>query len=207
MWCFKDLNQLRVYGIAKFGHIEALVKMTTFAQKLRMTPHISPLLQKAKRLGLDSAELLERLAVARGCWHYRNPGLVQPQMVSEADFSNEELAAALLSPCLPYSPHSIRVGGAMLGATENNVKVLARLAVIERCASPFRYVANAALRFEPENPFWRRLLDHLPEAPTPPDGVMPHPTRFVSMTGMTRAGMHPVTVWIRPRPDLALTRG
>jgi hypothetical protein len=63
------------------------------------------------------------------------------------------------------------------------------------------------LRFEPENPYWRYLLGRLPDAPAIEEGVMPHPTRFVSMTGMTRAGMRPVTVWIRPRRDLALAHG
>jgi hypothetical protein len=63
------------------------------------------------------------------------------------------------------------------------------------------------MRYEPENPLWHQLLDQLPDTPPLKDGVMPHPARFVSMTGMTRAGMHPVTVWIRPRPDLALAHG
>jgi len=36
---------------------------------------------------------------------------------------------------------------------------------------------------------------------------MPHPTRFVSMTGMTRLGMRSVAIWNRPHPDLALPRG
>jgi len=183
------------------------VKTTTLAEKLGTTPHISPLLQKAKRLGLDSPELLEGLAVIRGCWHYRSPDLVPVPEVSESKFTNEELSAALLSPCLPYSPHTLRVGAAMLGATSNDVEVLAHLAASERCAVPMRYIANAALRFEPNNPFWRQLLESLPETPPVKDGVMPHPTRFVSMTGMTRAGMHPVTIWIRPRSDLALTHG
>src|SRR5438552_2016720 len=103
----------------------------TLAEKLETTAHISPLLRKAKRLGLDSAELLESLAVARGCWHYRSPGLIAAPEVAESDFSNEELGVALLSACLPYSPHSIRGGAAMLGAAGNDVSVLSRLTVAE----------------------------------------------------------------------------
>jgi hypothetical protein len=183
------------------------VKTTTLAEKLGTTAHISQLLQKARRFGLDSSELLEGLAVARGCWHYRSPDLAPVPAVSGSDFTNEELAVALLSPSLPYSAHTIRVGAAMLGATTNDVDVLTRLAVAERCIASVRYIANAALRFEAANPFWQQLLDRLPETLPVKEGVMPHPTRFVSMTGMTRAGMHPVTIWIRPRPDLALTRG
>jgi hypothetical protein len=196
-----------VEGEAEFRHINTAVKTTTLAEKLGVPAHISALLQKATRLGLHSPELLEGLGVARGCWHYRNPDVLFPPPVSESDFSNEELAVALLSPSLPYSAHTIRVGAAMLGAAGNDIGTLVQLAVPEQCTATIRYIAHAALRFEPDNAFWRQLLDRLPESPPIKEGVMPHPTRFVSMTGMTRAGMHPVTVWIRPRPDLVLTHG
>ena len=95
----------------------------------------------------------------------------------------------------------------MLGAGGNDIALLARLAAAERCVAPVRYIAAAGLKFEPENLFWRRLVEQLPEAPAVNEGVMPHPTRFVSMTGMTRAGIGRVTVWIRPRPDLAMANG
>ena len=72
--------------------------MPTLAEKLGTLPHESPLLQKAARVELHSAELLESLGVARGCWHYRSPDLIPAPEVSESAFSNEELAAALLSP-------------------------------------------------------------------------------------------------------------
>ncbi len=183
------------------------MKTPTLAEKLGTPPHISPLLKKAQRLGLHSAELLESLAVARGCWHYRSPDLGLAPEVSESDFSNEDLAAALLSPSLPYLAHTIRLGAAMLGATGNGIEFLARLAVAERCVIPMHYVAEAALHFEPDNLFWRGLLDHLPESLPVPDGVMPHPTRFVSMTGMTRGGVRPPPIWIRPRPHLEPNRG
>ncbi|MGA2864993.1 MAG: hypothetical protein ABSF95_10970 [Verrucomicrobiota bacterium] len=183
------------------------MKTPTLAEKLGTTPHISPLLQKAKRLGLRSPELLESLGVARGCRHFWSPDLASAPEVSESDLSNEELAVALLSPSLPYSPHTIRVGAAMLGAAGADTALLARLAVAERCAAQVRYVASAALQFEPDNPFWRQLLNALPQTPPVKDGVMPHPTRFVSMTGMTRLGMRSVAIWNRPHPDLALPRG
>lgn len=52
---------------------------------------------------------------------------------------------------------------------------------------------------EPDNPFWKNLLEHLPPAtpPTQPD-VLPHPTRFVAMSELTRRGQGPVSQWIRP---------
>jgi len=179
----------------------------TLADRLGIRSAASPLLQKATRLGLDSAERLEGLGVTRGCWHYRNPHLGPVPVVEESQFSNEELAVALLSPSLPYSPHTIRVGAAMLGATGNRLETIVALAITENCVAIIRYIADAALRYESENPYWHQLLDRLPDAPPIKEGVMPHPTRFVSMTGMTRAGMRPVTVWIRPRRDLALAHG
>jgi hypothetical protein len=180
--------------------------MLTFAEKLGAAPRRSLLLQRAMQKGLSSPELLESLAVARGCWHYRSPELDVPN-VSADDFSNEELAIGLLSPCLPYSPHTIRLGAAMLGAAGNDISTLVRLAVSEEAVAPVRYIANAALIYEPDNLFWRQLLDRLPHAGAIPDGVMPHPSRFVSMTGMTRTGRGTVTIWIRPRPDLAVAHG
>ena len=176
----------------------------TLAEKLGTTSHLSGLLIKARRLGMATPEALESLAVAQGCWHYKHPEMVPAPHVSETQFSNEELAMALLSPCQPYSPHTIRVGAAMLGATGNDPESLAWLAVAERCEPQVRYIARAAMGFEPENSFWSHLLALLPDMPEPKDGVMPHPTRFVSMTGMTRAGVQHVTVWIRPRLALAL---
>lgn len=179
----------------------------TLAEKLGTTAHLSALLHKARRLGMEAPDALESLAVARGCWHYKHPAMTPAPNVREDQFSNEELAAALFSPCLPYSPHTIRVGAAMLGAANNDPKALAWLAETERCAPQLRYIARAGAQFEADNPFWPELLRLLPAAEEPKDGVMPHPTRFVSMTGITRAGMQRVTVWIRPRPALALAHG
>lgn len=39
------------------------------------------------------------------------------------------------------------------------------MAVMERCVTPVRYVAEAGRRFEPENHFWRELLQRLPVTP------------------------------------------
>ena len=196
-----------VYGNPEFVHISVVVNKLPPPEKLEATPLVSAVLQKGKRLGLHSPELLESLAVARGCWHYRTPDRVPAPDVSTADFSNEELAVALLSPCLPYSPHTIRVGAAMVGATGNDPGVLTRLATAEGCVAEIRYIAEAALGFEPANLFWQQLLGQLPGTRRVRDGVMPHPTRFVSMTGITRLGRRPAAIWIRPRPDLALTHG
>ena len=87
----------------------------------------------------------------------------------------------------------------MLGAATNDIPTLVHLAIAEQAVSTVRYIVSAARQFEPESVFWRELLERLPDAP---EGVMPHPTRFVSMTGFTRNGVERVTIWIRPWPEL-----
>jgi hypothetical protein len=183
------------------------VNKPTFGEKLGLRVDRSKLLEKAAGLGLMSAEDLESLAVARGCWHYRHGETAPSSFVSQDLLSDEEVAIALLSPCQPYSPHTIRVGGAMLGSDENDPENVARLAIEEQAVEPVRYIAKCGAGFEPENLYWRKLLGLLPEGSSLPDGVMPHPTRFVSMWGFTREGPGKVTVWIRPQPRLASANG
>ena len=170
----------------------------TLAQKLGTTTHLSPLLRKARRLGLDAVGL-ERLAVRRGCDYYSGGEEISPTSVSESQFSNEELAVALLNPALRYDPQTLRLGAAMLGAEGNSAETIARLARMERCEAMVRYVAEAGRRFEPHNPFWSVLLSLIPSGPPPKSSVVPHPTRFVAMTGITRRGAETVTEWIRPK--------
>jgi len=169
----------------------------TLGEKLGLPPGTSPLIEKARGLGLSSGELLEALGVARGCRHYNLASDAEVEL-SEASFSNEELAIALLSPELPYSPRGIRIAANLVGAAGNRPRVLAELATAERAVEQLRYIANAGHSFEPQNSFWPELLSFLPESPVLETGIMPHPTRFVSMTGMTRNGVEKVIVWLRP---------
>lgn len=173
----------------------------TLAEKLGTTTHLSPLLHKARRLGLG-AEELRTLAAQRGCRHYSNGTEPETPLASQDEFSDEALAIALLSPALLYDPQNIRCGAAMLGSEANSPERLARMAIRERCSAVVRYVAEAGRRYEPENPFWGRLLEGLPPTPLPRSGVLPHPTRFIAMTGFTRKGPGLVVEWQRPsRPN------
>lgn len=169
----------------------------TLAAKLGTTTHLSPLLHKARRLGLD-AEGLERLAIQRGCVYYGHGDPLPPLAVRLAQFSNEELAIALLNPALRYHPQTLRLGAAMLSAPENSPEKIARLSELERCQAVVRYIAEAGQRFEPQNSFWTGLLALLPATSAPKSSVVPHPTRFVAMTGLTRRGVETVVEWIRP---------
>lgn len=170
----------------------------TLAERLGTTTHLSPLLHKARRLGLGPEEL-EHLAIQRGCDYYHNGEPLARLSVTEKQLSNAELAIALLNPALRYNPQTLRLGAAMLGAAGNTPEEIARLAKLERCECLVRYVAQCGRRFEPQNAFWLSLLGLLPDTPPPKSGVVPHPTRFVAMTGLTRRGVEAAAQWIRPR--------
>ena len=158
----------------------------------------SILLSKARRPGLRLPLDLERLAIARGCDYYeRDLGLRVPPL-GEVPFSNAELAIALLVPALQPTAREIRLAAALLGARDIEVNAVAALAVQEDCTAIVRHIAGCGNRFEPRNPFWASLLARLPEVSVDPDRL-PHPTRFVEMTGIDRGKVGVVTQWIRPR--------
>jgi len=160
------------------------------------------LLGKARRAGLDGAGL-ERLAIQRGCDYYSQGELPMEPAVTTDQLSNEELASALLHPELRDFPRAVRLGAAMLAAEGNDPATIARLAQVERSAAIVRYVAEAGSRFEPHNEFWRELLRLLPAAEVPASVALPHPTRFVEMTGIDRGQVGTRTRWIRPRAQIA----
>jgi len=169
----------------------------TLAERLGTTTHLSPLLHKARRLGMGAKEL-ELLAIQRGCDFYDTGKPSPVPSVTPEQFSDAELAIALLNPALRYDPQTIRLGAAMLSAAGNTPEEIARLAKFERCQAVVCYVAECGRKFEPDNEFWARLLGLLPDTPPLRSGVVPHPTRFVAMTGITRRGVETVTEWIRP---------
>jgi hypothetical protein len=198
------------------------VKQETLARKLGTTHHVSPLLMKARRLGLYSVRDLEQLAFQRGCLYYDPHGSAKAlakhdqylkagssvlreeavsygvPSVSAADFSNEELAVALFSPGLPSEQMRLRIGAAMLAADGNSPEKLARLAVRERCETVMRYVSECGKKVEPENRFWDDLLGLLPQTATLEPDRLPHITRFVAMTGVIRKQVGNIMQWIRP---------
>ncbi len=175
----------------------------TLAQRLGMTVPVSPLLKKAERMGFDTPEKIEDLARERGLQYYSDPVWEVNEegggYVAGESLSNEEIAICLLSVALPYSQQRIRMGGAMLAASGNDPALLARLAIGERCERVVHYIASLGLKVEPQNPFWDGLLRLLPEFEPPRPDLLPHITRFVAMTGVTRNGRETVMQWIRPR--------
>ncbi len=184
----------------------------TLAERLGTTAHLSALLMKARRLGLETPADIERLAVSRGLRYYDSHGdsmkgeratLIVPESENEEGLTNEELAVALLCPSALYSQQRLRMGAAMLASEGNRPESIARLALRERCGTVVRHIACCGREVEPENPFWEKLLGLLPAGQSVPQpDVLPHPTRFVAMTGITRKGVGTLNQWIRPRAPL-----
>jgi hypothetical protein len=189
----------RVCSNNELRQIVVAVNPPTLAEKLGLPPHDSPLLKKAAGLGLGPAEL-QTLAVQRGCRHYSTGDEPVEPLASEDQCSNEELAVALLCIALPYDFRGFRCGAAVLGIEGVSPERIGQLAIQEQSAVPIRYVAEIGMRFEPWNLFWKELLDVLPPCAAPPQGVLPHPTRFVAMTGFTRKGPGFIAEWHRPGP-------
>ena len=158
----------------------------------------SPALDKARELGLSVPLDLERLAIARGCDYYDRQLDPRDPPLEEVPLSNAELAVALIEPSLSPGAREIRLAAALLGAVDESPAAVAALAQEEKCAGVVRYIASCGRRFEPENAFWNALLDSLPDLPIDV-GPLPHPTRFVEMTGIDRGKVGTFTRWIRAR--------
>lgn len=178
----------------------------TLANRLGTGTHLSSLMQKAKRLGVQSPNDLERIAIARGLQYFGQSSdptherLAKPSMLAldPKNFSNEELAIALMSPSLPYSLTRLRMAGAMLGAEGVSALEIRRLARLERCESIVRHIAECAFTVEPHQPFWTSLLEYLPHSPPLAPDILPHLSRFVAMSGLDRTGRANRMQWIRP---------
>lgn len=189
-------------GLAGGGKMNRMEE-ETLAHRLGTTAHVSVLLKKAERLGYGTPDKLEDLARERGLRYYSDPAFKVNEEAGhygiENELTNEELALSLLSVCFPYSQQRIRMGGAILAAEGNEPSSIARLARMERCDRVVHYIANLGNKVEPENSFWSELLELLPNFEMPPPDLLPHITRFVAMTGVTRNGRETVMQWVRPR--------
>jgi hypothetical protein len=158
----------------------------------------SRLLKRAVALGLQLPLDLERIAIERGCDYYQREIGPRAVPLGRVPISNAELAVALVSPFLYPTLREIRLAAAVLGAQDVQSEEVAMLAVQEQCAGLIRYIAVCGHGYEPENPLWNSLLTLLPDSDSQPE-VLPHPTRFVEMTGIDRGKIGVFTRWIRPR--------
>ena len=175
--------------------------------RMGTSSHLSPLMQKAKRLGVRNPSDLEEIAIARGLRYFGRPAELSPDakkaMMQAHDhefFSQEELTIALMSPTLPYSLNRLRMAGAMLGAEGISAEKILKLARMERCETTVRHIAELGSKVEPSQTLWHSLLEQLPPALNTPPDVLPHLSRFVTMSGLDRTGRSYRTQWIRPTP-------
>ncbi|MGO8678869.1 MAG: hypothetical protein ACLQVX_23745 [Limisphaerales bacterium] len=160
-------------------------------------------MDKARELGLSVPLDLERLAIVRGCDYYERQLDRRDPPLEDVPLSNAELAVALISPSLNPEAREMRLAAALLGAVDQSAAAVAALAREEKCAEVVRYIASCGHRFEPENAFWKALLDSLPDLRIDV-GHLPHPTRFVEMTGIDRGKVGTFTRWIRARTPVAV---
>jgi hypothetical protein len=160
----------------------------SLAHLIGTTPHLSPLLRKARHLGYATPDHLQQLAVLRGCSHYQ---LADDKSDTIEDcgrerFSNEELAVALISAGFEGDARHVRIAAQILGADGVRAEAVARLARMERCVPVLRYIAEAGLQGDKiRTHFWKSLLDLLPVGTPIAEGRMPHPSRFMSQPGWT----------------------
>lgn len=139
-----------------------------------------------------------RLAVQRGCRYYRDTVTGTAADPGRNTIPNEELAMGLLHGSWEWSPAILRMGAAMLAANDNDPRKLLRLARLERAEPVVRELAKIGNRVKPTRELWSYLLKELPDRGPIQDGILPHPTRFMAMTGITREGRGIRSQWIRP---------
>ena len=192
------------------GHdlLPELFHMRTVAEQLGQTPHLSPLLRKLRAVGLVAPDDLRRLAVARGCGHYQRPDdQDRPLDPRTAQVPNLELAIAMVTAAQSFDPVLVRCAAQLLSGDDISVEAIVRLAVQERAVQVILYIAKAGLEMDLiGQDKWRHLLDELPAAPEVSEGRLPHRTRFVSQSGVSRVnGLLQRTsrsVWLRPEPRM-----
>ncbi len=169
----------------------------TLAHRLGEVPHVSGLLRRIAQLsgaGERVADWLLKVAVERGANHYRRD--FDPTLPADLPaIRDEEIGVALCLGQNVYDLDALRVAAQFLSSPRINVRHLCRLAVQERCEPVLLHIAGIAEEFAPEQEPWASLRAHLHPRPVPRTEALPHWTRLVSHTGVTRAGP-PRTDWL-----------
>ena len=171
--------------------------MPTLAQTIETTTPVSPLLRKARRIGIRSVDDMIALAASRGCSHYLPGTRSVPALADE--LGDEELTILLLVGENPYEPTAIRCAAQLARSRLVNPAKLARLALMEKCERVLAHIARAGFEHDVDGAdFWRDLLNRLHAPPARQESALPHWTRFVSMPGIQRSGPAPIH-WLTPR--------
>ena len=86
---------------------------------------------------------------------------------------------------------------------DTHLHEVAALAQSEHCADLVRFIADCGHNIEPDVAFWKSLQLALAGV-TYDATTMPHPTRFIEMTGINRGSTAIQKRWVRPIAALAL---
>jgi hypothetical protein len=161
--------------------------MATLAKEIGDIGNCSALLRRANRLDINPVGDFIRLAVARGCRHYAPMYPPADNDPGFAAIANEELVALLLLGENEYEPVAVRCAAQLAGRCD--VERLALVAKRERVGRVLSYISEAGSAHDSANrDFWLRLRVLLGEQDPIADGVLPHWSRFVSQSGITRKG-------------------
>jgi hypothetical protein len=171
---------------------------TTLAHKLGDTAHVSGLAIRLARLsgaGERLPEWLLKTAVERGAKNYQRD--FDPSLPPDnPSISDEDIGIALCLNQLPYQLDNLRAAAELLSSPRVDAVALCRLAVQERCEPVLLHIATVAERFVPAAEPWAYLRQQLPARRVPRLDALPHWSRLVSHTGMTKPGGPPKTDWL-----------
>jgi hypothetical protein len=181
--------------------------MKSVAEQIGQTPHLSPLLRRLRKMGLTDPDDLRRVAVARGCWHYRQSDddlAKRPLDPNWEKISDLEIAMGMLSAAQRFDAVLVRCAAQLLSGEGVDLDAVVRLAVHERVVPVVRHIARAGVEEDlVGREKWQRLLSKLPAAPEVSEGRLPHHSRFISDSGLSRRDGRldrtPHRVWLRPR--------
>ena len=177
--------------------------MPTVAEQLGSTPHLSPLLRKVRKLGFSDPDDLRKLAVKRGCTHYRRPGDDIDLVYDPGNdiLPDAQLTFALITAGQKFDPQWIRAAVQLLSGAEVSADEAVRLATWERCRGLLRSVAEAGMRYDDEQgEFWRKIVNRLKDTPMPPEGRLPHASRYFISSGVGpgKRAFSRKRIWLRP---------
>jgi hypothetical protein len=151
-------------------------------------PHVSGLairLARSSGSGERLGEWLLKVAVERGARHYGRP--FDPALPPDNPaVSDEEIGIALCLGEQSYDLDRLRAAAQLLSSARVDATRLCRLAVQERCEPVLGHVAAIAGRYAPDQPPWDEVRRRLRPRPVPRTEALPHWTRLVSHSGMTR---------------------
>jgi hypothetical protein len=175
--------------------------VSTLSSRLGEVPHVSGLLRRiAKESGAGDRvnHWLVKVAVERGAEHYRRN--FDPSLPPDAlGISDEEIGIALCLGEHPYALDQLRVAAQLLTSQRIDAERLSRLAVQERCEPVLLHIADVAERFAPELHPWTFIRQHLPPRSVSRKDSLPHWSRLVSHTGVSKGGGPPETQWLSRR--------